>query len=40
MMIATNALPRFADKTGGLWRRVLLVPFDKVIPEGQRNKTG
>lgn len=27
VMIATNSLPRFNDKTFGLWRRVLLVPF-------------
>lgn len=33
MMIATNALPRFRDKTMGIWRRILLVPFDKVIAE-------
>ncbi len=39
LMVATNALPRFADKTNGLWRRVLLVPFDKTIPEAQQNKT-
>lgn len=32
IMIATNALPRFNDKTHGIWRRILLVPFDKVIP--------
>jgi len=33
IMIATNSLPRFNDKTQGIWRRLLLVPFDKVIPE-------
>jgi putative DNA primase/helicase len=39
IMISTNALPRFNDKTLGLWRRILLVPFDKTIPEGQQVKT-
>ena len=38
IMISTNALPRFNDKTSGLWRRVLLVPFDKVIPEEHQLK--
>lgn len=33
VMIATNALPHFNDKTQGIWRRVLLAPFDKTIPE-------
>ncbi|MHC4573082.1 MAG: DNA primase family protein [Planctomycetota bacterium] len=38
IMIATNALPRFNDKTQGIWRRILLVPFDKVIPEDEQIK--
>ncbi|MHC4658542.1 MAG: DNA primase family protein [Planctomycetota bacterium] len=38
IMIATNALPRFNDKTQGIWRRILLVPFEKVIPEDQQIK--
>ena len=38
IQICTNALPRFGDKSTGLWRRVLLVPFNKVIPEGQQIK--
>jgi P4 family phage/plasmid primase-like protien len=38
VMIATNALPRFNDKTQGIWRRILLVPFEKVIPEDQQIK--
>jgi putative DNA primase/helicase len=32
-MVATNALPRFSDKTEGIWRRILFVPFNKVIPD-------
>jgi putative DNA primase/helicase len=38
LMIATNALPRFNDKTLGVWRRILLVPFDKTFDEKQQNK--
>jgi putative DNA primase/helicase len=38
IMIATNALPRFNDKTQGIWRRILLVPFDKVIPNEEQVK--
>ncbi|MBA7656073.1 hypothetical protein ES703_63986 [subsurface metagenome] len=33
VMIATNALPRFNDKTRAIWRRILLIPFDKVIAD-------
>jgi len=28
MMISTNQLPQFADKSMGLWRRMLFVPFE------------
>ena len=38
VMIATNALPRFTDKTEGIWRRILLVPFDRTIPEDRQIK--
>jgi len=38
VMISTNALPRFHDKTQGIWRRVLLVPFDRTVPEGEQIK--
>ncbi|MHC4647184.1 MAG: DNA primase family protein [Planctomycetota bacterium] len=38
IMIATNALPRFNDKTAAIWRRMLVVPFDKVIPYDQQIK--
>ncbi len=38
IMIATNKLPRFVDTSNGIWRRMLLVPFDAVIPEGEQNK--
>jgi putative DNA primase/helicase len=32
LIITTNALPRFRDKTQAVWRRIILIPFDKVIP--------
>jgi P4 family phage/plasmid primase-like protien len=38
VMIATNALPRFTDKTEGIWRRILLVPFNRAIPEDRQVK--
>jgi len=38
VMISTNALPRFTDKTQGIWRRILLVPFEKTIPEENQVK--
>lgn len=31
LIITTNALPRFRDKTQAIWRRIILVPFDKVV---------
>jgi len=37
-MIATNALPRFNDRTSGTWRRILLMPFERVVPEAQQVK--
>jgi len=33
LLIATNSLPRFGDKTQAIWRRILLVPFDLVLEE-------
>lgn len=33
IVICTNALPRFSDKTWGVWRRLLLLPFDKTVDE-------
>lgn len=38
VMISTNSLPRFNDKTQGIWRRILLVPFGKTIPESAQIK--
>lgn len=33
VMISTNALPRFNDRTHATWRRILLVPFPQIFPE-------
>jgi P4 family phage/plasmid primase-like protien len=31
LVLATNNRPRFSDRSNGVWRRLLLVPFDVVI---------
>lgn len=36
LMIACNNLPRLKDRTQGMWRRVLLIPWLRVIPPEQR----
>jgi len=38
IMIATNQLPKFQDKTQGVWRRLLFIPFEKVFSEKEQNK--
>ncbi len=37
LMIATNELPRFKDRSQGVWRRMLLVPFGKTYAEHEQN---
>jgi P4 family phage/plasmid primase-like protien len=39
VMICTNDLPRFGDKSQAIWRRILLVPFDKTVAEEQQIDT-
>lgn len=36
MMLATNNLPRFSDRSGGLWRRLILMQFRVTIPAEER----
>jgi len=36
LMIGTNNRPRFSDKSSGIWRRILIVPFEKVITKEER----
>ena len=38
LMFATNEFPAFNDRSQGIWRRILLVPFEKTIPPEQQNK--
>jgi P4 family phage/plasmid primase-like protien len=39
VMVCTNDLPRFNDKSQAIWRRILLVPFDKVVTEDKQIDT-
>lgn len=36
LVMATNSLPRFADRSNGVWRRMLLLPLDVVIGDAER----
>jgi len=36
LVMATNALPHFADRSNGVWRRMLLLPLDVVIGADER----
>lgn len=36
LMLACNTRPRFSDRSDGIWRRMLLVPFRIQIPEEDR----
>ena len=39
LIIATNILPRFVDRSDGLWRRLLLVPFRvQILDESRQDK--
>lgn len=38
LTFATNVLPRFRDRSDGLWRRLILLPFNVQIPEHKQNK--
>lgn len=37
LTFATNVLPRIVDRSDGIWRRMLLIPFRAQIPESERN---
>jgi P4 family phage/plasmid primase-like protien len=37
VMLSTNQLPNFADKSIGIWRRMLYVPFDVTIEADRQN---
>jgi P4 family phage/plasmid primase-like protien len=36
LVIATNNIPRFVDRSEGVWRRLLVVPMNVVIPPAER----
>src|SRR5262249_19280874 len=36
LVLATNNRPRFTDRSGGLWRRMLLMPFQVEIQAHER----
>ncbi len=38
LVIATNNRPRWSDRSDGIWRRMLLLPFLLTIEEGQKVK--
>lgn len=39
LTFATNVLPRFTDSSDGLWRRLILVPFDvQILKEADQDK--
>jgi putative DNA primase/helicase len=37
IMISTNQLPQFTDKSSGIWRRLLFVPFERSFPQHLQN---
>jgi P4 family phage/plasmid primase-like protien len=37
LMLATNTLPPFADRTGGVWRRLMILPFRVTIPPDRQD---
>ncbi len=36
LVLSTNNVPRFCDKSEGIWRRLKLVPFNRRVPEAER----
>jgi P4 family phage/plasmid primase-like protien len=38
IIVATNLRPPFRDRSDGIWRRLVLLPFPVTIPEEQQNK--
>jgi putative DNA primase/helicase len=37
LILATNQEPRFADRSKGIWRRMMVVPFNKSIPRERQD---
>jgi P4 family phage/plasmid primase-like protien len=38
LVFATNSLPRFNDKSRGVWRRLVAMPFRVVIPDAEQDE--
>ena len=38
LLVVTNNLPRFSDRSDGIWRRILLIPWRVTIPENEQDK--
>lgn len=38
LVFGTNTLPRFADKSRGVWRRLMAMPFRVVIPDAEQDE--
>lgn len=38
LMLATNNLPRFNDKTDGIWRRIIVVPFRRTFAPHEQDR--
>jgi P4 family phage/plasmid primase-like protien len=38
LTFATNVLPRFADRSNGVWRRLLILPFEQVVSVEKRDR--
>src|SRR5262245_17618758 len=36
LVLLTNNLPRFSDRSDGVWRRLCLLPFNRRVPDGER----
>lgn len=36
LMMAWNVRPRFKDRSSGVWRRMLLLPFEREVPERRK----
>jgi putative DNA primase/helicase len=37
VVLTTNSLPKFADRSGGVWRRVMVMPFNVQVSEERKD---
>lgn len=38
-VFSTNNIPRFSDKTEGLWRRMIIIPFEEILDDNEIDVT-